>query len=145
MNISLRKKIFIIFALANSLLLSVTLIYSYMINNAITEGYEVVECFFKHNFLFYCPGCGGSRSLFYLTKLDIIKSFIYYPPLPLSLLIIIDLDIRALISFIKNDSLPIKKFKPEILILIPIFIFLNFILRNFLLIVFGIDYIGDIL
>ncbi len=145
MKNSLRAKILTVFVFSNLILISVSIVYSFMVLKAEKEGREVIECFFKHTLFLYCPGCGGSRSLLYLLKFDIIKSFLYYPALPVAALIILDLDIRAAIAFIKNDVNPIKKFKANILLVIPILIFINFFVRNILLLGFGIDYLGDFL
>ncbi len=139
-----RKYIILVFFLPSLLLLAVSAVYAYLIGGAEESGEKLFECAFQSIFPFYCPGCGGSRSLYYLMRLDLLKSFIYFPALPLSALILIDVDIRSLISFIKNDLTAVRKFKLNVLLIIPIVIMLNFVIRNALLF-FGIDYIGDIL
>ncbi len=139
-----KKYILLVFFLPSLLLLLVSAVYAYLIGGAEEEGEKLFECAFQSIFPFYCPGCGGSRSLYYLMRLEVVKSFIYYPALPVSALILIDVDIRALVSFIKDDLSALKKFKLNILLLIPILIMLNFLIRNALLF-FGIDYIGDII
>jgi hypothetical protein len=139
-----RKYIILVFFLPSLLLLTVSAVYAFLVGSAEESGEKLFECAFQSIFPFYCPGCGGSRSLYYLMRLDLVKSFIFYPALPLSALILLDVDIRALVSFIKNDLSAVKKFKLNVLLLIPIVIMLNFIIRNFLLF-FGIDYIGDII
>ncbi len=142
---SYRRKLLFIFLLFNVCLLAASLIYGHITKVAIDEGREAVECVFKRNMNLYCPGCGGSRSLVALLELDIIKSFIYYPALPLALVLIIDIDIRAVLSFIKDSSTPLDGFRLNSLISIPVVIFLNFIIKNLLLLFCGIDVLGDIL
>ena len=141
----LRRRILFWFLILNISLLSASIIYGFVTAEALAEGREAVECVFKHNMKMYCPGCGGSRSLLYLLRFDIIDSFIYYPALPLMLLFVIDIDIRAFISFIKDSTAALSGFNKMSLVSIPILILLNFILKNVLLIGFGIDILGDIL
>lgn len=138
-----RRNILIFFGLSNIALLAASLIYGYITSYSISTGEEIIVCFFKESLHIYCPGCGGSRSLYYLLRLDIIKSFIYFPALIISLFIILELDVRAAVSFVKDDPSPIFKFNKNELLIIPIVIFLNFFIRNILLFS-GIDYIGDI-
>lgn len=138
-----RKFIILAFFIPSFILLSVSCVYAYLVGSAMGEGRELIDCVFQRNFLLYCPGCGGSRSLYYFMRLDIIKAFIYYPALPYSAVVLLVADIKALMSFIKDDLSYIRNFKNIYLILIPIIILLNFLVRNVLLFL-GIDYIGDI-
>lgn len=140
-----RKQILLLFLLPNLLLLVISLVYGHVTEEAMAAGEEAVSCVFKHNMHLYCPGCGGSRSLVYLLNLDLINSFVFYPALPVSLLFIIDIDLRALISFLKNDPRPLNSFNTKSLIIIPVVIILTFIVRNVALVAFGIDLLGDIL
>lgn len=144
MHLSLRTKILLFFGISNILLLAASLIYGAVVARAEAEGVDAVICICKSNLSIYCPGCGGSRSLLYLLRFDFLKSFIYFPALILCAIIILDVDVRAVISFIKNDSAALEKFNLNILISIPAVIILNFLIRNILLF-FGIDYIGDVL
>ena len=141
---TLRGKILLTFLITHVILLSVSIIYGIITSAAMDEGREAVECYFKHTFLMYCPGCGGSRSLVYLLRFDIIRSFMYFPALPISALLILDVDIRAVISFVKNSFEPLKNFKVNSILIIPAVIIFTFILRNVLLLAFGIDLLGDI-
>ena len=139
---NLRKKITFYLFIPHCLLIVISVIYKILTDSAIAEGREFIECSFKHKFHLYCPGCGGSRSLSALLSFDFVRSFKLFPALPISVIILSDLYIRALISFIKNDEIYLKNFKPIILTLIPFIIILNFFLRNILLF-YGIDLIGD--
>lgn len=137
-----RIRLLLTFGTCGVLLLAISVVYALLVGGAEESGEKLFECAFQEVFPLYCPGCGGSRSLYYLMRLDIVKSFIYYPALPVAALILIDLYIRAIISFVKDDPLYIKKFRLNILLIIPIIILLNFAIRNILLHL-GIDYIGD--
>ena len=140
--LSLRKKIILFCFLPLILLIAVSIVYSAMVTASLTVGEELIFCKFKHTFLLYCPGCGGSRSLIALLSLDFVKSFILFPALPVTVLIMIDFYVRATVSFIKNDAKYLKGFRTWLLIIIPTLIILNFFVRNIFLLN-GIDLIGD--
>ena len=140
-----RKRMLLFFIISNAALLTVSLLYAHITALSMESGVEVVSCIFKHNMKLYCPGCGGSRSLVYLLRLDIIRSFIYYPALPVCAMLILDADIRAVISFVKNSPKAIMGFRLNPIIVVPVLIMLNFIVKNILLVCFGIDVLGDII
>ena len=140
----MRKKIIIFCFLPLLLTVIISVFYKVCTDIAISEGRELIYCSFKHKFNLYCPGCGGSRSLSALLSFDIVRSFILFPALPVSVIILADLYVRAFISIIKNDEKYLKNFKFKLLIIIPFIIIVNFFVRNILLF-FGIDIIGDLI
>lgn len=142
---SLRKKIALLIFLPSLALLAISVVYGHVTEEALLAGEEAVSCVFKHNLRLYCPGCGGSRSLVYLLHFDIVRSFVYYPALPVALFFVIDVDARAAVAFIKNDPAPLHSFNTRLLLIIPILIFLNFILKNVALLAFGVDILGDVI
>ncbi len=142
---SLRKKLTLLYILPLLALISVSVLYAALTNSAVSKGEELFSCHFKETFNLYCPGCGGSRSLVALLKLDLIGSFVLFPALPVTVIILFCLYVRVFISLIKNDEGCLKAFKLNSLILIPVIIIINFLVRNILLIFFGIDIIGDLL
>ena len=137
-----RIRLLFTFGIPSALLLAICFVYSYFVGEAVESGKKLFECSFQQIFPLYCPGCGGSRSLYYLMRLDIIKSFLYYPALPIAAVILADVYIRALVSFIRDDLSCIKSFRLGCLLIIPLTILFTFIIRNVLLYM-GIDYIGD--
>lgn len=139
----LRKKILLIFIPLNLAFLISGIAYGTYVGLCESIGEEAFSCFCRKNFNFYCPGCGGSRSLYYLINFRLFLSFLYFPALPVAVFLILLLDVFALISFIKNKEAILKKFNPNLLIIIPAVIILNFLIRNVLLYL-GIDYIGDL-
>lgn len=140
-----RVRVLVPLIVLNILFLAFAAIYAHVTASAIEEGRELISCYIKHSLGIYCPGCGGSRAVIALFELDIIKS-LKFNPLPfLMLLIVLYADILALASVIKNSFAPIKKFKLNILILIPITAILFFLLRIYFVYGLGIDFIGDIL
>ena len=92
---------------------------------------------------FYCPGCGGSRSLNALLEFRLLKSFIYYPPILITSLILLYTDTRILISILKNEE-KIRGVNYRIFIIIPVSIIAQFVIKN-LLLLFGIDLLGNVL
>jgi len=49
----------------------------------------LIPCLTKKLFGIDCPGCGMQRSFFALIKGDLISSFVYFPSLPIYLLLIV--------------------------------------------------------
>ena len=92
---------------------------------------------------FYCPGCGGSRSLSALLDFKFIKSFIYYPPILITSFILLYTDIRILISLIKKEK-KIRGVSYRIFLVIPYAVIAQFVIKN-LLLLFGIDLLGNVL
>ena len=60
-------------------------------------------------------------------------------------MLILDADVRAVISFVKNSPKAIMGFRLNSIIVVPVLIMLNFIVKNILLVCFGIDILGDII
>ncbi len=145
LSASNKKEIFrrlFLFFLINLLVLSVVIAYAEATAVMCERGESV--CSFKKTFGIYCPGCGGSRSLLALTRFDFLSSLILFPALIPSVIIFIAADILFLASIIKGSLNPIKRFPISTLISIPLIILLNFALRNYILIFWGIDYVSDI-
>lgn len=138
-----RKRAIILIVLINALVVAVSVLYT-LLADALTDG-GVVICKFKETFNLYCPGCGGSRSLAHLLKFDFYSSFLSYPPMALFLFFFIDINLRAVMSVIRDDKRALSDFNLNWLILIPAVILAHFVIRNILLLVFGFDYLGDIL
>ena len=134
------KELMTAFVLYNSVLLAVTVVYAVAFVTLGDTG--IFRCAFLSRFGFYCPGCGGSRSLIALLSFDFVSSFIYYPPLILSLWLIIFADAVTLLSLVTKNMKYAKLFRREYFIFLPAVIFLSYAVRLILLL-FGIDPIGD--
>ena len=142
---SLRARILLSLLAINTLLISSCAIYAHLTANALRKGVELVPCHVKHTLGFYCPGCGGSRALIMLFRLDIITSFVYNPIPILCALLLLIFDITAIRAAIKESLTPIKSFNLNLLLTVPAVTLLHFVLRLILLFSFGIDPLGDIL
>ncbi len=138
-----RKRATFILLSFNILLFLISLFYAYLVFLA-GDG-EVVECAFKNIFHLYCPGCGGSRSVLFLFKLDFLLAFLSYPPIYVLLFFLIYLDSRAVISIVRNDNRYFASFNLNILLIIPAIILFHFFLRNIALVFFRYDFLGDII
>ena len=93
----------------------------------------------------YCPGCGGTRAVYALLRLDILSTIRYNVAVPFGVFVYAYYDIGAIVALVRKNS---EYWKNQKFILIYIFIgvlLLNFILRNILVWCFGVDLIGDIL
>lgn len=133
-----RKNNIIFFTLLNISVLTVSLIYNLVFEEKMLEVFRS-GCVFFNLYGYYCPGCGGSRSLNALLNFNLIKSFIYYPAIPYAALLILDIDIRLLVSIIRGEN-KVSGFRLYSFVGIPIIIMLNFFVRNILL-RFGIVYL----
>ena len=130
----------LLFSLLNILILSVVLAYSAITKELVLRGESV--CAFFNTFHLYCPGCGGSRSLLSLVRFNFLSSFLFFPALIPSVILFLYFDFLVFISIIKGSKKPLSLFPAKIIISIPVIILLNFLIRNVLLVFFGIDYIS---
>lgn len=133
----LKNKNAIIFLILNSSVLIISLLYNFLFKEKL-----IGDCVFLDTFGFYCPGCGGSRSLNALLSFNLYKSFIYYPPILITSFIILYVDVKLLTAAVKlNDK---SNINPNVFLIIPVIIVLNFVIRNILLL-FGIDILGNVI
>ena len=138
----LKKNLIILIALNFSLIIF-AVVYTLLFSPGKVFN-EAAECVFKERYSLYCPGCGGTRGLQSFLKFDLIGSFIYYPPIPISAIVIFIYDLKLSLTLIRGDSSITDKYRYYSFLLIPISIILSFIIKNVLLF-YGIDLIGDIL
>ena len=110
-----RKKHIFIFLILNVGILTLSLIYNFLFSKGL-----VGDCVFLNTVGIYCPGCGGSRSLNALINLKIIRSFIYYPTIPITALILLYVDLRIFISIVKNQK-KIKGINYRLFLIRPVF------------------------
>ena len=108
--------------------------------------YKIIRsmpCFFKEVTHFYCPACGGTRSVIALLHLDIERAFLCPPPAappgappP-----------RCIAGWMvkKLTVREIKSMKPRLwMLILGVCIFFGYaVIRNILVYQFGYDYFGD--
>ena len=131
------KRLLLLF-IVNFLILSVAMIYNMHFENEL-----ISDCVILKTFGFYCPGCGGSRALNHLLHLRFIKSFIYYPPLLITSLLIAYADVCFMRAILYEES-ELKWMKPKLFYFVPNSIILSFLVKN-ILIFFGVDLLGNLL
>ena len=87
----------------------------------------------------YCPGCGGTRSLFSLLKLNIKKSICYNPAVILGGVLILYYEITFIMTLLDKEGRKYYCKSPVIIYIYIAVVLIYTILRNVLLIAFGID------
>lgn len=97
-------------------------------------------CRFARNLHFYCPGCGGSRALYALLRLDLLSSLAANPALLALLAVILYYGI-ALFRFGRGRG----RVSVWPAILFAAFLVVHFLLRNILLVFAGVDPLGDLI
>jgi hypothetical protein len=127
-NINKKRLFLLIFA--NVSVLIISLLYNLVFK--MTDG-KAFECVFLTYVGIYCPGCGGSRSLNALLSFKFVRSFLLYPPILITSLMLLIYDIFLFFSIIRNDYSPMKRFGLKFVLIIPISIGITFILRTVLL------------
>ena len=137
MNKIAKKRLLILIS-SNLAIVLISLIYNLVFK---ISGGKAFECVFLRYVGFYCPGCGGSRSLNALLSFKFVRSFLLYPPILITSFMILVYDISLFISIIRDDYSRMKKFGLKFILIIPISIGANFVLRT-LLLFFGFDIIS---
>ncbi len=88
-------------------------------------------CIFNRITGYYCPGCGGTRSVIAFLHGHFIQSFIYHPLVPYTAFACLFLLINKIRS-LKTDK-PVKQPYTAILVIALIIVIVNFIVKNVLL------------
>lgn len=100
-------------------------------------------CFLHDWFFLYCPACGGTRAAEALLRLDVLSALRYNALAVMFAIVAVAFYAKAWIRLNRREERLIifpNKFWTVCSILIVSF----FVLRNLLLIIFGIDPLGDL-
>ena len=111
--------------------------------NRISNG-KIVYCVLHDVFHLYCPFCGGTRVFLSLLSLNIPAAFVANPVIFFLIPIFLFFDLRALVRLMRRDSEPFR-LPRRILPIVLAVIFGYAVVRNILLVGFGIDPLGDLL
>lgn len=103
----------------------------------------LVGCLMHDVFFLYCPLCGGTRAIAALLRLDFFAALRYNAFVTAVCLAALAVDVAAWICFFRR-----RFFRPQLPRWVPIMGILAFfgywILRNWLMIAYGIDPTGDL-
>ena len=133
MNKTLKK--LIVANIIVSLFVAAFIVYAYLVGGK--EGYV---CDFYTVTGLYCPGCGGSRALISLFKLDILSSFKYNIAVPFGIFVYVYYNVRGIIAAIKKDRAYFSRQKYMLCVAAALLLILNCIVKNVLLVGFGIGF-----
>lgn len=98
-----------------------------------------LPCLFQALTGLYCPGCGGTRAVKALLKGQILRSFLYHPVVLYAALVVAGLCVYRLLFHVTGQDRFRKRLEDRCLYVGLGIITVNFILKNLLLIVWGID------
>jgi hypothetical protein len=96
-----------------------------------------------HRFFIYCPLCGGTRAVAALLRLDLLSALQYNAFVVLLCFVILALDIWAWVRYFQKKE-PLLHLPTWCWVAACVALVAYFILRNLLMIVFGIDPTGDL-
>lgn len=102
-------------------------------------GNEEYTCSFYALTHMYCPACGGTRALYSLAHFNIISSVRYNVTVPFGVFVYVYYNVRGFIAAIKENTEYFAKQKYTLCIVLVAVLVLNFMIKNTLLLVWGID------
>lgn len=125
-------------------LLLCAVLYALAFSYAKSIGSSFFQCRFSSRLHLYCPGCGGSRAVLALCRGHVFEAFRYYAPLPIAAALLALTDVRMISFLLKKGNFPSRRYGYVCLFVCVGSIVIQLVLRNVLLL-FGIDIVGDIL
>ena len=137
-----RRDSFLFFHLAALGIACVLAGFFFLFSRLRAAGYPVVTCPLHDLLRLYCPFCGGTRAILSLLRLDLPTAFRSNPAVLISFPVILFFYVRALIDFIRGEIFSFRIPRGWLFALIGLFAAF-FLLRNVLLVGFGIDPAGD--
>ncbi len=100
----------------------------------------LLPCIFHSVTGYYCPGCGGTRSSFYLLHGHFIRSFLYHPFVIYVAVLGLWFMLSQSIERISRHRIRIgMKYRDIYLWIAIVIVAVNFIVKNLFLLVWGID------
>ncbi len=98
-----------------------------------------IPCAFHLLTGFYCPGCGGTRAVVYLLQGQIGRSFQYHPLIPyMAAVLVLEFGSWGLSRLLGRPGLHIKRYDFFVYLGIAV-ILVNWLVKNYCLVVLGID------
>ena len=116
------------------------LVAGFVVVTLLFKDREEMQCAFYSLTGLYCPGCGGTRAVYSLLRLRIFDAIKYNITVPFGAFVYIYYNVRAFIAGLKNDTEYFKNQKYPLCIVLVAVLLLNFVLKNVLLLFFGIRF-----
>ena len=107
----------------NGVILGAALLYAIAFTLARRAGLGIFDCAFLKTFGLNCPGCGGSRALLSLWRLNLSAALYYSPGLVYSVLVLLWYDLTVALSLVRRDD-TLMRLCPRALLLAVPFVFL---------------------
>ncbi len=121
----------------NAAILICALSYALAFTLAKRAGSTVFDCRWVALLGINCPGCGGSRSLLALLRLDFARALYYSPSLVYSLLLLVWYDFTVMLAAVRRDERLLRLCPRTLLLLVPFFFLGVFLVRLFCTLVLG--------
>ncbi len=128
--LSFDRKIFIL-----GLLIAFCGLVFWILYPALSDLISFDECAFKKATGFYCPGCGGIRSVKALLSGHIIISFLLNPFIPYCVFMWLIYTLSHLLEILKVPRVKGMKYRDGYVYAALVLLFINWIVKNILLIV----------
>ncbi len=118
--------------------------------------FKRIPCLFHLLTGYYCPGCGGTRSVYLFCHGHFLRSFVYHPIVPYTAVVTLYLLLRLLLDrlyllsnrvpflkdifdrILKGRPLPKYRFQPALAWIALLIVIVNFLVKNIAL-YFGVD------
>ncbi len=139
-----KQKRWTVFAVINGLMLLAVPLYYLYVNvflQVIPE--QLTKCTAARFLHLYCTGCGGTRAVGALFRLDILTALRLNPFVPVAAGLFIYYDIRAALAIARDEPLAVKV-PTAVWIGLPVFLLIMTVARNLALVYCGYDPIGDL-
>ena len=141
---TLKQKRWTLFAVINGLVLLCIPLYHLYVHQFLPLVPDfMTKCVAVRFLHLYCTGCGGTRAVGALLRLDVLGAFRLNPFVPVAAGLFIYYDLRAALAIARGEKLVVKVHN-AVWILLAVFLIAMTVGRNAALVYFGYDPIGDL-
>lgn len=132
------------FLTLNLLLLFGVLAYLLYYHISMHSAIAFSHCFLRNWFGIYCPLCGGTRSLYELSRFHLLAALRYNAYVVFAAALFLVWEVATLIRFLRGRK-TFYRIPKWVYLALAVLLILFFALRAILLVAYGIDWIGDLL